>query len=92
LPAGGHREVHAGEARRRAFQLGFARLDGALQLALEGIGRGPDGPSCLGVETGEGLQDFGESTSLTAQDLGLELLEPSFVCARDLGEPGPQRV
>jgi len=92
LPPARHREIDAAEARRRALELGLARFDGALELALQGIGGCPDRPSGLGVETRKGLQDFGERTSLAAQELRLELLEAAFVCVRDLGETLPQRV
>jgi len=47
--------------------------------------------SSLGIERGEGLQEFSELTSLAAQELGLELLEPAFVRLRDLFQTLPQR-
>jgi len=62
-----------------------------LEVAFEGIRGSPDLFALLGVETGEALQDFGEGTRPTAQELGLDLLEASFVGVRDLLETLPQR-
>ncbi len=62
-----------------------------LKVTFEGIRGSPDCPSCLGVERGEGLEDFSEGASLAAQELGFELLEASFVGLRDLLETLPQR-
>jgi hypothetical protein len=92
LPARGHREIDLGEARGGALQRCFARFDGALELAFERVGGCPDGPPLLGIETGKGLQDFGERTRLAAEELGLDLLEAAFVCVRDFLETLPQRV
>jgi len=62
-----------------------------LELSFEGIRCSPDFPSFLGIERGETFENIGEGTSLAAQELGLELLEASFVCVRDLFETLPQR-
>jgi hypothetical protein len=70
----------------------LAVLDGALELAFERVGLGADALARVRIETGEGLQDFSESTSFASQELGLELLEPSGVGAGDLLETLPQRV
>jgi hypothetical protein len=92
LAPAGHREIDAGQARRAALELALAGFDRLLELALEGVRRSPDLFALLGVETGDRLQDFGEGTILTPQELGLELLEPAFVGVRDLLETFPQRV
>jgi hypothetical protein len=91
LAPAGHREIDRGQIRGRALERGFAVCDGTLELVLEGVGSSPDGPSLLGIETREGLQDLSEATSLTAQELGLDLLEAAFVRVRDLFETLPQR-
>jgi hypothetical protein len=91
LAPAGQREVHRGERRRAALELALARFDRLLEVAFEGIRGSPDLFARFGVESGESLQDFGERTSLTAQELGFELLEASFVCVRDLLETFPQR-
>jgi hypothetical protein len=87
----GQREIHSGERRRAALELALTRFDRLLEIAFEGVGRSADLFARLGIETGEGLQDLGEGTSLTAQELGFELLEASFVGVRDLVETLPQR-
>jgi hypothetical protein len=86
-----HRAIDAGRRGRAALELEFTRFDSLFEVAFEGIRGSPDLFACLGVETGEGLQDFGEGTSLAAQELGFELLEASLVCVRDLPETFPQR-
>jgi hypothetical protein len=87
----GQREVDVRHGRRAALEIALALFDGALELALQRIRFTPDAFARLGVETGKGLQDFGEGTSLAAQELDLELLEPACVGLRDLFETLPQR-
>jgi len=91
LTAAGHREIDVAERSGAAFEALLALVDGLLELALQRVGLTADALARLGVETGEGLQDFSEGTSLAAQELDFELLEPSFVCVRDLFETLPQR-
>jgi hypothetical protein len=91
LPARRHREIDARETGGRAFELGFARFDRALELALECIRVPADALALVGREAREGLQDLSEDAGLTAEKLSLDLLEPSFVGVRDLCEIFPQR-
>jgi len=91
LAPAGQREIEPFERGGAALQIGLAPVDGALELALQRVGLGADAFARLRVETGKGLQDFSEGTSLAAQELGFELLETSFVCVRDLLETLPQR-
>jgi hypothetical protein len=85
------REIDAGERCRGLFEALLALCDRAFELTLEGIRGRPDLFACIGVESGKGFQDFSEGTSLAAQELDLELLEPAFVGVRDLFETLPQR-
>jgi hypothetical protein len=87
----GQREVDIGERRGTALEVALAVVDRPLELALQRVGLPADALARLGVETGEGLQDVSEGTSLAAQELDFELLEPSFVGVRDLLETRPQR-
>jgi hypothetical protein len=87
----GQREVDVGHSRGAALEIALALFEGALELALQRVGFPPDALARLGIETGKGLQDFGEGTSLAAQELDLELLEPACVGLRDLFETLPQR-
>ncbi|HLQ58477.1 MAG TPA: hypothetical protein VK113_03100, partial [Gemmatimonadales bacterium] len=91
LAPAGHREIEPCERGGAALQIGLAPVDGALEVALQRVGLGADALARLRIETGKGLQDFSEGTSLAAQELGFELLETSFVCVRDLLETLPQR-
>jgi len=87
----GHREIDGGERCGAALELELTLCDRVLKLSFEGIRCPPVFPSCLGIERGETFEDFGEGTSLAAQELGFELLEASFVGLRDLLETLPQR-
>jgi len=87
-----HGEIDAAERGRALFERALTLLDRALELAFECVGLSADALARFRVETGEGLQDFSESTSLTSQELDLELLEPFFIGAGDLVETLPQRV
>jgi len=91
LRPAGHREVHRGETRGTALETALAVFDGLLELAFEGIRGSPDFPSRLGIERGETFENFGEGTSLAAQELSFDLLEAAFVGVRDLCETLPQR-
>ena len=92
LTAAGHREIDGGERCGSALELELTLCDRVLELSFEGIRCSADFPSFLGVERGETFENFGEGTSLAAQELDLELLEPAFVRVRDLFETLPQRV
>jgi len=91
LAPAGHREVYRAETRGAAFETALTVFDGLLELAFQGIRGSPDFPASLGIERGETFEDFGEGTSLAAQELGFELLEAALVCVRDLLETLPQR-
>src|SRR5207237_2339648 len=91
LPSPGQREVHIREIRGPALQLALARLDGLFELALQRVRNATDPLAFHRIEARKGFEDFGESTGLTAQELDFELLEPAFVCVRDLFEAFPQR-
>src|SRR6266566_5260111 len=91
LRAAGHREVDVGDRRDAALEIALALFDGALELALQRVGGTAHALAFLGREAREGLQDFSEGAGLAAEELGLELLEPSFVRVRDLCETFPQR-
>jgi hypothetical protein len=91
LAPSGHGAIEIGEIAGPALEGGLACRNRVLELALQRVGLTPDALARFRVETGEGLQDFSEGTSLAAQELDFELLEPSFVCVRDLVETLPQR-
>jgi len=87
----GHREVDIGDRRDAALEIALALFDGALELALQRVRGTAHALAFLGGEVRQGLQDFSEGAGLAAEELDLELLEPSFVRVRDLFETFPQR-
>jgi len=91
LGPAGQREIDARERGSSALEIALTLFDRVLKLSFQGIRGSPDCPSTLGIERGKTFEDFGEGTSLAAQELGFELLEASFVCVRDLLETLPQR-
>jgi hypothetical protein len=91
LPPAGHGEIEIRETRRAALELTLASFDRALEVPLQGVRGTANLSSCVRIETGEGFENIGKRTSLAAQELGLELLEPALVCVRDLFETFPQR-
>src|SRR5258705_4978034 len=92
LAARGHREIDGGERCGAALEIALASFDRLLQLSFQDIRCSADFSSFLGVERGETLEDFGEGTSLAAQELGFELLEAAFVGLRNLVQTLPQRI
>jgi len=92
LRAPRHGEVNVGETRRAALELILTSFDRALEVPLQGVRGTANLSSRVRIETGEGFENIGQRTSLAAQELGLELLEPALVCVRDLFETLPQRV
>jgi hypothetical protein len=91
LGPAGQREIDVGERGGAALEFALTVFDRLLELTLQRVGLAADALAGLRVETGKGLQDFGEGTSLAAQELDFELLEPAFVCLRDLFQTLPQR-
>src|SRR5437867_12367056 len=91
LPAAGHREVDVGERRGATLEIALALFDGALEVVLQRVRSTAHALAFIGGEARERLQDFSEGAGLAAEELGLELLEPSFVRVRDLFETFPQR-
>jgi len=91
LRAAGHGEIDPRQRGAAALQLELSSCDGVLELALQRVRNATDAFAFHRIEARKGFEDFGEGTSLTAQELDFELLEPSFVCVRDLFETFPQR-
>jgi hypothetical protein len=92
LAPAGHREIDVSEGCGALLELALPLFDGALERALECIRVPADALALVGRQAREGLQDLSEGAGLTAEKLSLDLLEPSFVCVRDLFEIFPQRV
>ena len=92
LAAARQREIDAGQIRRALLETGLTRVDRALELALQRVGGAADALALVGLQSGEGLEDFGEGAGLAAQELGLELLEPAFIRLRNLVQTLPQRI
>lgn len=75
------------------MEQGFlAAGDGRFEVALEGVGRGPDGLAVLGLELGERAENAGEGARFAAEDLGLQILQRACVRLLDVAETLPQRV
>jgi hypothetical protein len=91
LAPAGHGEIDVGERGGAALELALTLCERVLKLSFEGIRCSADFPSFLRVERGETFENFGEGTTLAAQELGLELLEPARVRLRDLLQALPQR-
>jgi len=91
LAPAGHREIDGGKRCGAALELELTLCDRVLELSFEGIRCSADFPSFLGFERGETFENFGEGTSLAAQELSFDLLEAAFVGVRDLCETLPQR-
>jgi len=87
----GHREIDGGERCGAALELELTLCDRVLKLSFEGIRCSAEFPSFLGVERGETFEDFGEGTTLAAQEFSFDILEAAFVGVRDLFETLPQR-
>jgi len=88
----GHREIDGGERCGAALELELTLCDSVLKLSFQGIRGSADFPSFLGVERGDTFENFGEGTTLAAQEFSFDLLEAAFVSVRDLLEALPQRI